>query len=507
MLKLLIVDDEPIIRGGIRGIIDWAQYGYTICGEAEDGPSAVTAILELKPDLVLLDLHLPGFSGLEVIKKIKSFEAEGKFNRGGVPRFLILSGYVEFEYAKEAINLDVNGYIVKPIDETVLIERISSIAQEIKKEDPQERRRIQFLEIMEGVYGEEDPIHFVRESVQAAFVLPEKTEPSDFADIIRKIKNFIPKNDANIFPYGEYLVILFEDTPETTVIHLLEKLHDYLQKSGNCPAITLGSYVRMNGHGSGIRQSCREAEELMRYVFFFRGKKYISSGINGSGGLDREPGEEALKLCSCIQVIDPQKIRSFFSELENKLSNSGREPGEIRQECLTLMIETRNNLVKKIPALRETLGTGREILDSIMRLRYLGDIIDAMTEASLSISEGLPLLSADSGFQRIISYVKNNYSEDLRLETLGQLFNYNSAYLGKRFKEYTGKSFHTYLDMLRIDAAKELLGNTAMKVYDISAAVGYANTDYFYSKFKKYAGESPLVYRRRPPDTEFIGEK
>jgi two-component system response regulator YesN len=506
MLKLLIVDDEPIIRGGIRGIIDWTRYGYTICGEAEDGPSAVAAILELKPDLVLLDLHLPGFSGLEVIKKIRTLETEGKFDGGGVPHFLILSGYAEFEYAKEAINLDVNGYIVKPIDEAVLIERICSIAQEIKKEDPQERRRIQFLEIMEGVYDEEDrrSSYFAYDSVQAAFISPEKSELSNFADIIQKMKNFIPKNDAHIFPYGEYLVILFENTPETTVIHLLEKLYDYLQKLGNCPAITLGSYVRMNGHGSGIRQSCREAEELMRYVFFFRGKKYISADtISGKGdsGLDWDPGEEALKLCACIQVIDPNKIRSFFFELENKLFNSGREAGEIRQECLTFMIETRNNLVKKIPALREILSSGREILDSIMKLRYLGDIMDAMTKASLHISECLPLLSADSGFQRIISYVKNNYSEDLRLDTLGQLFNYNSAYLGKRFKEYTGKSFHTYLDMLRIDAAKELLGNTTMKVYDISAAVGYANTDYFYSKFKKYAGESPLVYRRKPPDS------
>ena len=164
---------------------------------------------------------------------------------------------------------------------------------------------------------------------------------------------------------------------------------------------------------------------------------------------------------------------------------------------MELMIEVRSDIVKKIPPLKEMIGSGKETFDAIMKLRYLDDIIDTMTEACLHISNQLPLLSADSSFQRIISYVKNNYNEDLRLESLGHLFNYNCAYLGKRFKEYTGKSFHTYLDILRMDAAKELLQSTSMKVYEISSAVGYSNTDYFYSKFRKYTGKSPLDFKKK----------
>jgi two-component system response regulator YesN len=164
---------------------------------------------------------------------------------------------------------------------------------------------------------------------------------------------------------------------------------------------------------------------------------------------------------------------------------------------MVLMIEVRRGLLKKFPALKEILETEGETFDAIMKLPYLKDIIDAMTKACLHICECLPLLSADACFQRIISYVKNNYNEALRLESLGKLFNYNCAYLGKRFKDYTGKNFHTYLDMLRTDAAKELLQNTNMKVYEISGIVGYTETDYFYTKFKKYVGESPLVFRKR----------
>jgi two-component system response regulator YesN len=506
MLKLLIVDDEPIIRSGIKGLIEWEKYGYEICGEAEDGPSAVKAILELKPDLVLLDLHLPGFSGLETIKKFRMENQQVENN--GNTHFLVISGYAEFEYAKEAINLDVDGYIEKPIDENILVERITSITQKILMKDPEEHRHFQFLKIMGGggVFKEEvfGQFCFGGEYVQAAFVSMENTP-------LPPLGNFFQKSICHVFPYKEFMVFLFEDMPEAAVKRLLEDMDAYLKKYADGCAITLGGRHREESScpGSGIQKTCREAEGLIEYIFFYREKKYLSLrdiqdknsaiGSIGSAGsaADWDYDEEVKKLGSYIQVIDNKMIQSFFNELKDVFFRSGKSPFAIRQECLEFMIEVRGEIIKKFPALKEKLGTGRETLDAIMKQRYLGMIIDTMTEACMRISGALPLLSADSSFQRIISYVKNNYKEDLRLETLGQLFYYNCAYLGKRFKEYTGKNFHTYLDMLRIDAAKEMLQNTDMKVYEISAAVGYANTDYFYSKFKKYTGESPLVFRRK----------
>jgi two-component system response regulator YesN len=146
--------------------------------------------------------------------------------------------------------------------------------------------------------------------------------------------------------------------------------------------------------------------------------------------------------------------------------------------------------------MKSMLGLCKTTLVIIMENSNLDFFVKSMTETCQRISETLPLLSADSNFQRIISYVKNNYSENLNLDSLAQLFYYNSAYLGKRFKKYTGIKFQTYLDKLRIDTAIDLLQNTNMKIYEISIAVGYSNTDYFYSKFKKYTGKSPLVYKK-----------
>jgi len=499
MLKLLIVDDEPIIRSGIRGLIEWEKYGYEICGEAEDGPSAVEAILELKPDLVLLDLHLPGFSGLEIIKK---FRAQGESN--GNTHFLVISGYAEFEYAKEAINLGVDGYIEKPIDEDILAERITSIAKKIIMKDPEEHRQIQFLKIMEGIYKEEifGPFCFGGGYVQAVFVSVENTRPGDTVPQIPALRDFFQKDICHIFPYKEFMVFLFEDTPEAAVKRLLEDLIGNLEKNGTECAVTLGGRHREESScpGSGIQKTCREAERLIEDIFFYREKKYLTLQDiqdKNSAAADWDYDEEIKKLCSYIQVVDNKMIQSFFNELKDVFFHSGKTPFTIRQECMELMIEVRGEMIKKFPTLKEKLGTGRETLDAIMKQRCLGMIIDTMTEACLHISGCLPLLSADSSFQRIISYVNNNYKEDLRLENLGQLFYYNCAYLGKKFKEHTGMNFHTYLDKLRIAAAKKLLQDTDMKVYEVSAEVGYSNTDYFYSKFKKYTGESPLVFRRK----------
>jgi two-component system response regulator YesN len=396
----------------------------------------------------------------------------------------------------------VDGYIEKPIDEDILVERITSIAREIIMKNPEEHRQVQFLKIMEGIYKEESfgLFSFNGEYVQAAFVAVENTRPGDAVPHMPDLRSFFQKNICHIFTYKEFIVCLFEDTPEVAVKRLLEDLSGYLEKYGVDRVITLGSRCREENSypGSGIQKTCREAESLIENIFFYREKKYLScEDIQVKNPVDWDIDEETRRLCSYIQIIDNRMIQSFFNELKDVFFRSGKTPDLIRHECIELMMEVRNEMIKKFPVLKEKLGTGRETIDAIMKQRYLGMIIDTMTEACLHISECLPLMSVDSSFQRIITYVNNNYNEDLRLETLGHLFYYNCAYLGKRFKEYTGKNFHTYLDMLRIDAAKKMLQNTDMKVYEISAAVGYANTDYFYSKFRKYTGESPLVFRRK----------
>ena len=98
--------------------------------------------------------------------------------------------------------------------------------------------------------------------------------------------------------------------------------------------------------------------------------------------------------------------------------------------------------------------------------------------------------------EKMIQFINNNYKDDLKLETLGRVFNYNSSYLGKTFKTYTGEKFTSYLDKVRIEKAKEFLANSDLKVYEVSREVGFNNIDYFSSKFRKYVGVSPKEFKK-----------
>jgi len=380
------------------------------------------------------------------------------------------------------------------------MEQIVDISGEIKKKCPEKCRQIQFLEILEGTFEGYEHFDFSGEYVQAAFISIENESSEGKACKTQPLKNFLKGNNCQIFYYREFAVLLFENTPEPAIRNLLENLYSYLIKNKYWCAISLGSCRRTDSLSSGaaIRETCQEAEKLMEYVFFGRDKKILclEDIQNKKSVQDLDIDEEAKKLCSYIQVVDQKKIKSFFHNLEEYFLHSEKSPQEVRQECMILMIEVRSDLNKKFPTLKEMLGSGGEVLSGILNKRYLELVIETMTEASLRIIETLPSLSADLSFKRVVSYVNNNYHENLRLETLARLFNYNCSYLGKCFKKNTGKNFHAYLDALRIDTAKEMLQNTGMKVYEISNAVGYANTDYFYSKFKKYTGSSPLIFRK-----------
>ena len=150
-MNLLIIDDEQIVREGLKTIFPWAEYGFTVCGEAKNGEEGVSLIRSLNPDLVLLDIRLPKLDGLEVLKTVRE---EGF---GG--QIIILSGYADFDYAKTAIRLGVCSYLLKPIDEEELLHAVKQAKETLEKEkresdqalkSPEQVRRELLLDVLNG---------------------------------------------------------------------------------------------------------------------------------------------------------------------------------------------------------------------------------------------------------------------------------------------------------------------------------------------------------------------
>src|SRR5574344_2167651 len=123
LIRVLIVDDEEIVRNGLHAIIDWNKNGCEICGEASTGEEALEKIKFLKPQIVLLDINMPVVSGIDILAEVHNSPEKYSYR----PSFLILSGYSDFDYAQKAINYGAKGYIVKPVDEDVLEEKIVAL--------------------------------------------------------------------------------------------------------------------------------------------------------------------------------------------------------------------------------------------------------------------------------------------------------------------------------------------------------------------------------------------
>ena len=130
LLKLLIADDEASIRNGLKCILDWEELGYKLCGEASNGKDAVEQINNLRPDLVILDIKMPGLTGIEVMSNIRTYYKENKLE---MPAIIVLSGFSDFEYAKESINNGAKAYLLKPVDEDELQEKVISLGKEIRE--------------------------------------------------------------------------------------------------------------------------------------------------------------------------------------------------------------------------------------------------------------------------------------------------------------------------------------------------------------------------------------
>ena len=116
MYQMMIIDDEPIVRSGLKELLSWEELGFEICAEGQDGKDGLQKVLEFQPDVVLVDLKMPGLSGIELIREAKKQGFEGTF--------IILTGYSDFEFAKTAVSLGVRAYLLKPIDEDELLDNI-----------------------------------------------------------------------------------------------------------------------------------------------------------------------------------------------------------------------------------------------------------------------------------------------------------------------------------------------------------------------------------------------
>lgn len=495
MLKVLLVDDEPNVRQGVKMMIPWAEIGCEVIGEADDGDEGLSRIMNMNPDIVVADIKMPGKSGIEMTQAAKQMGFKGKV--------IILSGYSDFSYAKEAIALGVEAFILKPVDEDELTEAIKAAGEKILKERENKVRRDigkEYLseQMIKGVFfGSDSYVAQFEERYQepgfiTAIAAASETDSEEKMEIYRLVRGFY-EDDKMVHiiqvDITGVLGLLFRTKPAADVIDSLRRLRIALDGK---IILTMGDYVVTAGE---IKRSFEQAEYLFRNRFIYEGPEIITTAR-----INRRPETEndyASKLCAFMEINDTDKLEMALDKFGDSLRVYGTTAERARVACITLMLDVRSGLVRTIADKKpETLITD-EFIASLEEVPNLSEMMDKIKEKLIGVSNECFARSTRSNMERVVQYIKQNYDKELRLEMLAGIFDYNSAYLGKVFRQYTGENFNNFLDNIRITEAKRLLSEEDYKVYEVAEMVGYSNINYFHNKFKKSVGMSPLSFKRQ----------
>jgi len=507
-MKVLLVDDEPIIREGLKSIINWKELGFEICGEAENGKKGIEQILKLKPDIAVVDIKMPDMDGLEMIEKLKEYDISC-----GI---IVLTAYSDFQFAKKSIELGIHSYILKPIEESELREKVCMLRDSILNSRVQK----QYIDVGISLSREKvlqslalgdlniNRIEEYNKKYNFGFpwkyyqiVLIDKYNSIEYKSSIinsikKEVEDFILQRNAGfVFEVNGYLAILMKDICIRPSNRLTTDLHKFLMdKLGDDIVIILGPTVESYEE---IYVSCDQAFKLANKKFIYGHKKVI---FNIEGLADSERGrmdenDIIMKLCMAIDVDNHDYINNITEEILTYFLSCDDNENIIKSRYAHMYLMIVNRILQNNKDVDLCIETN-DIIDGIYKKDSLQELHGYFKYNIIYISEVLAKNRPENLMEKIMDYINRNYYFDIKLETLAEIFNYNSAYLGKLFKNSTGMPFNTYLNTVRINKAKDML-KEGMKVYQVAEKTGYKDIAYFYKIFKKYAGVPPTNFKEK----------
>lgn len=511
-MNVLIADDEQLVLDGMKQIIDWNACGFSICGTAINGQDALKKILDLHPDLVLLDIRMPKMNGIEVVKAATEAGFTGKF--------IILSGFSDFKLAQAAMRYGVDFYLTKPVDEEELEQSVCTIRDMIKKESKASRSYSQYLdkakehilrEILLNICDYNTlnvlDLHLQANIYQVITYENYNQEhfhqPWNFSELMRVTNQ--DNNSFDILEIEQRKAILLKGTFAIARFqNLLDHYRKIPQKGSPFDAIFL-TYGRQVFHIKDIHLSYEDVCKLKERRFFCIPNQHVlgydelpKEGILPTNTLTQDIAPNyAESISNYIQAYNPTLIAETLKKLSNYLTECMANITDIKHFLIDIYILVKQKIMQSFPHNDLPFLANASVIILIEEKYYLYEIIAFLSEQFEMWMHSVGYSSGENVLDEVLHYIQHNYQENLKLETIASLFGYNSSYLGRLFTKKLNVNFNTYLDQIRVEKAKELLHNRSLKVYEIAKMVGYHNVDYFHRKFKKQEGTSPAEYRKQ----------
>ncbi len=520
--RVLLVDDEEELRAGIRRKIDWDRLGFTLSGEAGNGEDALELAEQLNPDVVLTDIKMPFMDGLELCRRLKE--------QLPAVRLIVFSGFDDFEYARQAIGMNVFEYLLKPINAAEL----SQVLARLREDMDAHRAEQQNVQILRQRYEDSLPVlrglfysrildgrlkegQIAERAARYEISLSGKNwvtarihvsslgdDPDDL--ILLSVQGFCQENfslagcDTHWLLYDDDVALLVsfpDDVQIYTLIHELERIRAIAEKVLRLN-LTIGIGAPVDAL-SNLARSARGAEAALDYrMLLGAGRTFYIGDLEPPQTTQLIFGEaDERELINVVKLGTPEKVRQFL----NTITQRARETTLSQYQCFFLELLT---------CLIRLARTADISLESVFGPGFSGAVqltdFSSPAELGLWVEQRCLLLQGVFNQRRTDTtlravdkartFIAEHYMDgELSVETLCDHLHLSPAYFSTLFKRETGMSFIAYLTNVRMEAAASLLRDTEEKTYLIAQQTGYLDPNYFSYVFKRQYGISPSKYR------------
>lgn len=543
MLKIFLAEDEVVVRETIKRMIPWEELGFELVGEAADGEMALPLLIRQQPDLLITDIKMPFMDGLTLARLAKK-EIPGL-------KVVILSGYDDFNYAKQAIGIGVEDYLLKPITKNALIERLSEIRSRYEHEKTQKeyyekfQREMQayeknssrdFFEALVGgsmdmmeVYkrAEKLGLDIVAEAYNVLIFTMncdedfsgQRDEYSSWeAESLELLENFFAGHSSamlfrsNIFSYGVLLKGQRETIEENTRA-CVDEIRKILSRQDGRREwfLAVGQSV---DRLSQIQKSYHTASRAFsqRYLYDENILYYDEMETMEHPGGQAETEDNAYLQKVDVNALNPAILQKYLSnglqeETENFVKDYFYAIGQEPMESLVFRNYVILNVRFSVISFIKGLGCDTNEMESADTEEVLAEsgknMESAIAYAKKMISQAIEIRDQNSGnknrsiLKTAVDFIDSHYmDEEISLNTVANVANVSSNHFSALFSQNMGQTFIEYLTSLRMNKAKELLRCTGMRSSEIAGEIGYKDAHYFSYLFKKTQGMTPSDYRK-----------
>ena len=509
MKKILIVDDEVLVRMGLRALLKWERYGYEVVGDASDGAEALAKIPILKPDLIFADLNMSPMGGQELIRRCREEYPDIKI--------IVLSSYNDFENVRTAMRNGACDYVfkldVKPEQMQRLLGELTWDTPVHETFDPEDLRGVRRNLISQAVSGGGD----VRVRFEKAFPALRWDWPFRMVSVcldnfalneqrMQLSETLIRSVESALSEFLQERAVLCPFRPRRTLL-LCQKCGDgdlaqlqqaYAQADEFIEKYLSASVTAVisNEHPSlaNLSEAFEENEEVLAYRYLLeRGRIH---GYRACQTTDALPDELSLKrLEALLQAGDVENAQALCENMFLWIETKRCYPlDKLRTHLLNVLFTIGRHLPKMLVWNNDQGLTLEKIIQCADKLSY---VRKAMGDAFAAVCAQPQERAVRREVRTVVSYMRGHLSENVGVAQAARMVNFSESYFSHVFKRDMGLSFIDWLNRERVARASRLLHETDLRVNEIAQQVGIDNPNYFSALFKKLTGRSPLEERAR----------